>query len=90
VSTDAVPAIHVSSSYLFDSSADLLKVSRGDAGYVYRRYGNENCNDLAIAVSQLEGAAEAVCLTCGMAAVSSSIIGAGILSGGKTILGKTA
>jgi cystathionine beta-lyase/cystathionine gamma-synthase len=38
-------------------------------------------------VAQLEGADDAVCLTCGMAAVSSALIAAGVLSGNKRILG---
>ena len=39
VSCDAVPAIHVTSSYLFKSAEKLLDVSQGKEGYVYRRYG---------------------------------------------------
>ena len=49
--------------------------------------GNENTTDLATAVAQLEGADDAVCLTCGMAAVSSAFIAAGVLKGNKKILG---
>ena len=49
--------------------------------------GNVNTTDLSTAVAQLEGADDAVCLTCGMAAVSSALIAAGVLSGNKRILG---
>ena len=42
VSCDAVPAIHVSSSYLFRSAEKLLDVSQGKPGYVYRRYGTHS------------------------------------------------
>ena len=40
VSCDAVPAIHMASSYLFKSAESILDVSRGKDGYVYRRYGD--------------------------------------------------
>lgn len=87
VSVDAVPAIHVASSYLFDSAESLLDVSKGGDGYVYRRLGNENCMDLSLALAQLEGASQALCLSTGMAAISSAFIAAGILDGGKRVLG---
>ena len=86
-SVDAVPAIHVSTSYLFDSAEQVLEVSKGGSGYVYQRCGNENCTDLATAVSQLEGAADGVCFACGMGAITSAFIAAGILTGNKKVLG---
>lgn len=86
-SVDSVPAIHLSTSYLFASAEDVLGVSRGEPGYVYRRCGNENCIDLAMAVAQLEGASDAACMTCGMGAISTAFIAAGVLKGGKRVLG---
>ena len=89
VSMDAIPAIHMSASYLFDSAESLLDVSKGEGqpGYVYRRYGNENTIDLSLAISQLEHAKESICISCGMGAISTAFLGAGVLQGTKKILG---
>jgi methionine-gamma-lyase len=87
LSVEAVHGIHPSTSFLFKSTEDLLHVSRGSPGHVYRRYGNENTDDLALAMQQLERGKIAHCLSSGMSAVSSSLIAAGILSGNKRVLG---
>ena len=43
LSIDSVSRIHLTTSYLFESTQAILETSRGEAdGYVYRRYGNEN------------------------------------------------
>lgn len=87
LSTDSVSAIHMSTSYLFSSAEGILGVSRGDPGYVYRRYGNENVDNLTNAIKSLENAAGGVCFASGMGAISSSLVAAGILSGNKVLLG---
>ena len=87
LSRDAVPAIHPTTSYIFDSAQKLLDVSRGETGYVYRRYGNENTEDLAEAMCQFENASQGICVSTGMAAVSTAFIAAGVLEGNKKILG---
>ena len=38
-------------------------------------------------MAQLEGGDDAVCLSCGMGAISSAFIAAGVLQGNKKILG---
>lgn len=87
---DSVPALHVSTSHLFASAEHVLDISKGEPGYVYRRCGNENCMDLAIAVAQLEHASEAVCTSCGMGAISTAFVAAGVMGGGKKVLGALA
>ena len=87
VSVDAVPAIHLSTSYLFRSSQGILDVTLGDPGYVYRRYGNENTKNLGEAIAFLENGQEAICTSSGMGAISTSLIAAGILAGTKRVMG---
>ena len=87
-SIDAITPIHPTSSYLFNSAQALLDVSRGtQPGFVYRRLGNENASELALAIAQLEGGSDGLCVASGMAAVSTSFIAAGVLSGNKRVLG---
>lgn len=86
-SVDAIPAVHLSSSYLFKSADDILEVTRGEPGYVYRRLGNENCVDLSMAVAQIEHATDAVCFSSGMAAISASFIAAGMFTSKGSVSG---
>ena len=75
-----VRSIALSTSYRFRSAEDILKVTQGAPGMVYRRLGNDNTEELESLIAALEGAERALCLASGMAAISSAIIAAGVLS----------
>jgi cystathionine beta-lyase/cystathionine gamma-synthase len=78
VSTPIYPSV----GYLYDDMKDLDGVFGGErAGYVYPRYGSPTVDALEGAVAVLEGAADAVALSSGMAAVHAALLGAGVRAG---------
>jgi cystathionine beta-lyase/cystathionine gamma-synthase len=78
VSTPIYPSV----GYLYDDMKDLDGVFGGErAGYVYPRYGSPTVGALEEAVAVLEGAADAVAFSSGMAAVHAALLGAGVRAG---------
>jgi cystathionine gamma-synthase/methionine-gamma-lyase len=74
--------IYPSVGYLYDDMKDLDGVFGGErAGYVYPRYGSPTVGALEGAVAVLEGAADAVAFSSGMAAVHAALLGAGVRAG---------
>jgi cystathionine beta-lyase/cystathionine gamma-synthase len=81
--------IYPSVGYLYDYMVDLDGVFGGErAGYVYPRYGSPTVGAFEEAVAVLEGAADAVAFSSGMAAVHAALLGAGVRAG-RTVVAAT-
>ncbi|MFO0682841.1 MAG: PLP-dependent aspartate aminotransferase family protein [Sandaracinus sp.] len=68
------PPIVLASAYAFDSADDAAAQFRGEAeGHIYTRWSNPTVRALEEKIAALEGAADAVALASGMAAVAASL-----------------
>ncbi len=75
--------LHLSSAADFGSIEESLGPLEG-AGFVYRRYGVPNGDELALAVAQLEGAERGFATSSGMGAISSVLFS--LLKSGDTLV----
>ncbi|MCD9188736.1 MAG: PLP-dependent aspartate aminotransferase family protein [Pyrinomonadaceae bacterium] len=66
--------IYPSTTYTYDSMAEMDKVFSGEGGdYVYSRYGNPTVNALEEAVAEIESGKFAVAFASGMAAIHAAL-----------------
>ena len=73
--TPTVTPIHPASSFFYDDTETLDAVFANErSGYVYTRYGNPTIRALETAVASLEGTADAVAYSSGMAAIHAAIL----------------
>ncbi len=83
-----VPPVVFSSTYAFDSTAELIAESgRLDSNF-YSRYSNPTVRAAEGAIAALEGAELSLCFSSGMAAISSALLGH--LKQGDRILAQSA
>jgi cystathionine beta-lyase/cystathionine gamma-synthase len=68
------PAIVQTSVYVYDDLDEYDAVAEGRRpGHLYTRYSNENCDALAAAVAELEGAGAGLASASGMAAIANAV-----------------
>lgn len=73
--TPTVTPIHPASSFFYDDTETLDAVFANErSGYVYTRYGNPTIRALETAVASLEGTADTVAYSSGMAAIHAAIL----------------
>jgi cystathionine gamma-synthase/methionine-gamma-lyase len=78
--------VHYSVGYLYDDMADLDGVFGGErSGFVYPRYGSPTVSAFEQAVSELEGAEDAVAFASGMGAIHAALMGAGVRTGKSVV-----
>ena len=81
--------LFLTSSFVFDSAEAMADTFAGEAeGLIYSRYNNPNTDELVAKVCALEGAADGVATSSGMAAVFASM--AALLRSGDHILASRA
>jgi len=68
------PVIVPSSTFVFESQAEVERYYEAGAGYVYSRYENPTVRQVEIGLAQLEGADAAACFASGMAAISTTLL----------------
>ena len=69
-----VPPIVHSTTYRFESSADLIDVVSHRTGYVYSRWDNPTVREAETCLAAIEGYDESVAFASGMAAITTSIL----------------
>jgi cystathionine beta-lyase/cystathionine gamma-synthase len=79
VSDDATPLttpIYATTTFVFDSAAELEAFQRGDSGrYMYSRYANPTVQAVEAKIAALEGAEAALVTSSGMAATATALFG---------------
>jgi len=88
VQRDATPLtrpIYATSTFLFDSAAELEAFQRGESGkYIYSRYANPSVQSAEEKLAALEAADAALMTSSGMAAVATALFG--LLSAGDEVI----
>jgi methionine-gamma-lyase len=83
-----VPPIYATSTFLFESAAQLEAFNRGTGeGYIYARDGNPTVEAVEATIAALEGAEAALLTASGMAACTTSLLG--LLSAGDELVCST-
>ncbi|MCO4771559.1 MAG: PLP-dependent transferase [Deltaproteobacteria bacterium] len=75
-SRPVVPPITLSSTFAFDTNAELADAVQAKAPHLYSRWSNPTVAAVEEAIAQLEGAARSVLVASGMAAVHLAILAA--------------
>ncbi|MBU0969056.1 MAG: aminotransferase class I/II-fold pyridoxal phosphate-dependent enzyme [Proteobacteria bacterium] len=70
----AILPVHMTATYKFDSSDDLIEVVQSGEGYIYSRWDNPSVKEVEQAVADLEGFAHGIGFSSGMAAISTAIL----------------
>lgn len=72
--TPIIPAVHLTATYKFDSSDDLIDVVQNRSGYIYSRWDNPTIREAERVMAELEGYEQALGFSSGMAAITTSIL----------------
>ena len=84
--TPVTMPVYNSVGYLYDDMADLDLVFAGSKdGYVYSRFGNPTNRALERALAQLEGGADAIVFSSGMAALHATLLACGAAPGARIL-----
>jgi len=79
-----IPPVHLTATYKFDNSDDLIDVVQNRSGYIYSRWDNPSVVDAEKSLAALEGYERALGFGSGMAAITTAVM-ANIKSGGRII-----
>lgn len=69
-----IPPVHLTATYRFDRSDDLIDVVQNRSGYIYSRWDNPSVVEAETALAALEGYGHALGFGSGMAAISTAIM----------------
>lgn len=79
-----IPPVHLSATYKFDNSDDLIDVVQNRSGYIYSRWDNPSVIEVEKTLAAMEGYDHALGFGSGMAAITTSIL-ANINAGSRII-----
>jgi cystathionine gamma-synthase len=79
-----IPPVHLSATYKFDNSDDLIDVVQNRSGYIYSRWDNPSVVEVEHAVAAMEGYDKALGFGSGMAAITTALM-ANITAGSRVI-----
>ena len=69
-----IPPVHLTATYKFDKSDDLIDVVQNRSGYLYSRWDNPSVMEVENAMAALEGFDRALGFGSGMAAITTAIM----------------
>lgn len=69
-----IPPVHLTATYKFDSSDELIDVVQNHSGYIYSRWDNPTVVETETALAALEGYDKALGFGSGMAAITTAIM----------------
>jgi cystathionine gamma-synthase len=69
-----IPPVHLTATYKFDNSDDLIDVVKNRSGYIYSRWDNPTVVQVENSVAELEGYEKALGFGSGMAAITTAIM----------------
>ena len=69
-----IPPVHLTATYKFDKSDDLIDVVQNRSGYLYSRWDNPSVMEVENAMAALEGFDKALGFGSGMAAITTAIM----------------
>ena len=72
--TPVIPPVHLTATYKFDSSDDLIDVVNHRSGYIYSRWDKPSVVEVESAIADLEGYDHAVGFGSGMAAITTAVL----------------
>jgi len=79
-----IPPVHLSATYKFENSDELIDVVQNHSGYIYSRWDNPSVVSVEEALARLEGYDRALGFGSGMAAITTALM-AHIQSGSRVI-----
>ena len=79
-----IPPVHLTATYKFESSDDLIDVVQNQSGSIYSRWHNPSVVTAEKALAQLEGYDKALGFGSGMAAITTALM-AHIQSGSRIV-----
>ena len=79
-----IPPIHMTATYKFKNSDELIDVVRNHSGYIYSRWDNPSVVNVENAMAEMEGFDKALGFGSGMAAITTAIL-AHVKSGSRVI-----
>ena len=79
-----IPPVHLTATYKFDSSDDLIDVVQNHSGYLYSRWDNPSVVEFENELAALEGFEKALGFSSGMAAITTAIM-ANVKAGSRII-----
>ena len=79
-----IPPVHLTATYRFDKSDDLIDVVQNRSGYLYSRWDNPSVVEVENALATMEGYEKALGFGSGMAAITTAIM-ANIKAGSRVI-----
>lgn len=81
----AVPPIYQTSVFVYEDLEQVDDIQEGrKEGFLYTRYTNPNHRGFELAVADMEGGGDAMCMASGMGAISASLLA--LVSGGEHIV----
>ncbi len=69
-----IPPVHLTATYKFDSSDDLIDVVQQRSGYIYSRWDNPSVVEAENEMADMEGYAKALGFGSGMAAITTGVM----------------
>ncbi len=79
-----IPPVHLSATYKFDNSDDLIDVVQNRSGYIYSRWDNPSVVAVEHAMAAMEGYDQALGFGSGMAAITTALM-ANVAAGSRVI-----
>ena len=79
-----IPPVHLTATYKFDNSDDLIDVVQNRSGYLYSRWDNPSVVETENELAAMEGYDKALGFGSGMAAITTAVM-ANIKSGSKVL-----
>ncbi|MCB9419042.1 MAG: aminotransferase class I/II-fold pyridoxal phosphate-dependent enzyme [Ardenticatenaceae bacterium] len=79
-----ITPVHLTATYDFDSSDDLIDVVQNHSGYIYSRWDNPSVVAVEAALAKLEGYEHALGFSSGMAAITTAVL-ANIATGSRIV-----
>jgi cystathionine gamma-synthase len=69
-----IPPVHLTATYKFENSDDLIGVVRNHSGYIYSRWDNPSVVEFEKALAAMEGYEKALGFSSGMAAITTAVM----------------
>ena len=82
--TPVIAPVHLTATYKFDNSDDLIDVVQNRSGYIYSRWDNPSVVEAEKTMAALEGYERALGFGSGMAAITTALM-ANVKSGSRVI-----
>jgi len=82
--TPVIPPVHLTATYKFENSDELIEVAQTHSGYIYSRWDNPSVVSVENALAQIEGYDKALGFGSGMAAITTAMM-AHIKAGSRVI-----